>query len=73
MFLLPNATDCYAQAATLTTIPPALRGIQHDRVIDVGPARLMISWRAGGAIIDPATPEYTLILLLRTAPLFRGS
>jgi len=53
--------------------PHAVRPIapSHDRVIDAGPLHVMIASGPRGAVVDPATPDYTLMLLLQTAPLFR--
>jgi AraC family transcriptional regulator len=70
---IQNTRDWYTQGEALTTIPQAIRRIalHHDRVIDVGPVQLMTASGAGGPVIEPATPEYTLVMLLRTAPLFR--
>lgn len=54
-------------------LPHTIRRIalQHDRVIDAGPVQVMTASGTAGTVIDPATPEYSLILLLQTAPLFR--
>lgn len=54
-------------------LPAALRPIapSHDRVIEAGPLHVMIASGPRGTVVDPATPDYTLMLLLQTAPLFR--
>lgn len=54
-------------------VPHAIRRLapSHDRVIDAGPVRVMIASGPRGKVIDPATPDYALMLLLETAPLFR--
>lgn len=68
-----NSGTSHALREALTTIPSPVRGIalHDDCVIDTGSAKVMTSSGNGGTTIDPATPEYALILLLRTAPLFR--
>lgn len=43
----------------------------HDRVIDAGPVNVMTASGPRGMVVDPATPDYTLMMLLQTAPLFR--
>jgi AraC family transcriptional regulator len=65
-----NASDSYAQHGT--PLPHAVRRTpSHDRVIDAGPVHVMTSSGSSGMVVDPATPDYSLMLLLQTAPLFR--
>jgi AraC-like DNA-binding protein len=54
-------------------LPHAIRRLapSHDRVIDAGPVHVMVASGPRGTVVDPATPDYTLMLLLQTAPLFR--
>jgi AraC family transcriptional regulator len=68
---IENTSGSYAQHGTL--LPHAIRSIapSHDRVIDAGPVHVMTASGPRGTVIDPATPDYTLILLLQTAPLVR--
>jgi len=67
----PNPGASYAQHGTPP--PDAVRRIapSHDRVIDAGPVHVMTASGPRGTVIDPGTPDYTLMLLLQTAPLFR--
>jgi len=67
----PDSRESYAQHGMRT--PHAIRRIapSHDRVIDAGPVRVMIASGPKGTVVDPATPDYALMLLLQTAPLFR--
>jgi AraC family transcriptional regulator len=65
-----NTGDSYAQHGTLPS-HGIRRTPSHDRVIDAGPVHVMAASGPGGSVVDPGTPDYTLMMLLQTAPLCR--